>query len=181
MEDKSIYTHFIEGERIYLREVRISDVNEDYYKWLNDNEIGQYLETRFQPQSIESIREYVSSLLGSCESIFLAIIVKENDKHIGNIKLGPINWLHRFADVSLMLGDKENWGKGYGTEAIKLVVDYAFSRLNLHRLNAGIYENNVGSIKVFTKVGFKEEGTLIKKRFFKGQYINEKIFGIINE
>jgi len=173
--------HFIEGKQIYLREVRLSDVGEQYYKWLNDNEVSQFLETKFFPQSIKSIENYVSSMLCSKESVFLAIIVKENEKHIGNIKIGPINWIHRFADVSLVIGDKKSWGKGFGSEAIKLVVEYSFKKLNLHRLSAGIYSNNVGSIKAFEKAGFKEEGIKKSIRFFNGSYIDEKIFGIVKE
>jgi len=179
--EKKNLAHFIEGDRIYLREVRLSDVNEEYYNWLNDNEVSQFLETKFFPQSIKAIEEYVSSMIGSQESVFLAIVVKENNKHIGNIKIGPINWIHRFADIALVIGDKESWGKGYGTEAIKLVVDYAFNKLNLHRLNAGIYANNIGSIKAFEKAGFKDEGTRKNMRFFNGKYIDEKLYGIVNE
>lgn len=181
MENNKKYNHFIEGERIYLREVRLSDVNENYYKWLNDDEITRYMEIRFFPQSIELIKEYVSSLSGSYESVFLAIIEKEREKHIGNIKIGPINWIHRFADVSLFIGDKEVWGKGYGTEAIRLSIEYAFNILNLHRLQAGICDMNTASIKVFEKAGFKKEATFRGKRFYKGRYIDEKIYGIINE
>lgn len=181
MNNKVEYTHFIEGKRIYLREVRLSDVNEDYYKWLNDNELSQYLETKFFPQSMELIEEYVANILGSRDNSFLAIIEKERDKHIGNIKLGSINWIHRFADISLFIGDKEVWGKGYGTEAIKLVVDYAFNRLNLHRLQAGIYDGNIASIKAFQKAGFKEEANFKEKRFYNGSYMDEKIYGIVNE
>lgn len=174
------HKHFIEGKRIYLREVRLSDVNEQYYRWLNDGEVSQFLETRFFPQSLASIEKYVENLSISCDSVFLAIIIKKTNKHIGNIKIGSINWIHRFADVALVLGDKTNWGKGYATEAIKLIVDYAFTTLNLHRLNAGIYANNVGSLKAFLKAGFKEEGTQRKARFFRDKYVDEKIVGIVN-
>lgn len=181
MNDLNKKGYFIEGERLYMREVRLTDVGDQYYNWLNDSEVSQFLETKFTPQSQESIKEYVSQMSGSQDSVFLAIVLKDSDKHIGNIKIGPINWYHRFADIALVIGDRGSWGKGYGTEAIKAVVGYAFSKLNLHRLNAGIYENNLGSIKAFLKAGFKEEGTIIKSRFFNGKYINEKIFGIISE
>jgi RimJ/RimL family protein N-acetyltransferase len=175
------YKHYIEGEKIYLREVRITDVNEEYYQWMNDSEVNQYLETRFIPQSIESIRKYVEKFDGSMNEIFLAICLKENDKHIGNIKLGPINWIHRFSDVSLILGDKNYWGKGIATEAIKLITNYAFTVLNLHKLRAGCYEQNVASKKAFEKAGYGVESVFNKQYMFNSKYVNIFSLTIFNE
>lgn len=84
-------TAFITGKHIYLRDVRLSDVNENYYRWMNDPEVIKYIESRFFPVSIEALEEYVKEKDKDKDSIFLAIIYKENQKHIGNIKLGPIN------------------------------------------------------------------------------------------
>src|SRR5262249_20541648 len=148
------FKHFIDGERIYLREVRPADVNENYYHWMNDPEVTQYLESGFYPNSMEGLREYVTQMSGDRDSVFLAIIVKEGNRHIGNIKLGPINWIHRFADVGLLIGAKEYWGQGFATEAIRLVTNYGFQVLNLHKLTAGCYEPNQGSFRAFLKVGY---------------------------
>lgn len=179
--NKNIFRPFVQGECIYLREVRVSDVNENYYSWMNDPEVNQYLETRFFPYSHEKIENYVRETGKDINSVFMAIITKEENRHIGNIKIGPINWFHRFADVSLIIGEKRFWGSGYGAEAIQLVVHYAFQKLNLNRLQAGIAAANTGSIKAFSKAGFSEEGKLRKKRFLDGKYIDEILFGIINE
>jgi [ribosomal protein S5]-alanine N-acetyltransferase len=174
-------SHLIEGTNIYLREVSLSDVCETYLNWLNDNEVNQFLETRFCEQSLGVIKKYVEDVLKAPDFVFFVIIVKEGQIHIGNIKIGPINKNHGFADVSLFLGDKKRWRQGYGSEAIKLVVRYAFEELNLHRLNAGVYANNIGSIKAFLKSGFKEEGTLKDMRLSNGVYVDEKLFGIVNK
>lgn len=169
---------FIDGERIYLREVRLSDVTENYYRWMNDPEVVQYLETRFFPYSREKIESYVRQMQEDADSAFMAVIVKNGDEHIGNIKIGPINWFHRFADIALIIGEKKSWGRGYGTEAIKLVTDYAFNTLNLHKLTAGIYANNIGSIEAFKKAGFSVEGVRKKQRLYHGEYVDEVILGI---
>ena len=171
--------HFIKGERIYLREVRPSDVNENYYRWMNDPEVTRYLESRFYPNSMEGLREYVAGKLGDRDNVFLAIVLKDGDRHIGNIKLGPINWIHRLADVGILIGEKDCWGKGYATEAIRLVVDYAFRELNLHKVTAGCYDANQGSVRAFLKAGFTQEGVRKSQVYCDGQYVDTILMGII--
>ncbi len=172
---------FLEGDRIYLREVRLSDVGENYYQWMNDPEVTRYLEARFYPNPVERLREYVAGKLGDRNNVFLAIVLKESDRHIGNIKLGPINWIHRFADVGLLVGEKDCWGKGYATEAIRLVTHYAFNTLDLRRLTAGCYDANMGSAKAFLKAGWQQEG-LRKGHFYcNGSYVDEILLGIVRQ
>lgn len=175
------YHHFIEGSGIYLREVRLSDVNENYYQWLNDPEINQFLETRFLPQSMHNIEEFVRSKDGNSNEVLLAICDKTSSKHIGNIKVGPINWIHRYADVSLLIGDKAFWGKGIATEAIQLVSHFSFNVLNLHKLKAGCYEKNVGSMKAFEKAGFEKEGLLKKLWMLNGTFQDQVLLGLCAE
>jgi len=170
--------HFLEGKRLYLREVRPSDVSENYYRWMNDPEVTHYLESRFYPNSIEGLREYVESKLGDRDNVFLAIVLKEGGRHIGNIKLGPINWIHRFADVGIVIGEKDCWGKGYATESIRLVVDYAFHVLNLHKVTAGCYSLNEGSAKAFQKAGFVVEGTHRQQYYCCGSYVDGVLLGL---
>lgn len=156
--NKSHFYPFLVGDRLYLREVCLADVNEYYFRWMNDPEVTQYLESRFYPNSMESLLEYVKGFQGNKDNIFLAIVLKENHKHIGNIKMGPINWFHRLADIGIMIGEKDCWGKGYATEAISLLAEHAFRNLNLHKLTAGFYKTNQGSLKAFQKAGFEVEG-----------------------
>lgn len=172
---------FLEGDRVYLREVRISDVGENYYQWMNDPEVTRYLEARFYPNPVDGLREYVASKLGDRNNVFLAIVLKESDRHIGNIKLGPINWIHRFADVGLLVGEKDCWGKGYATEAIRLITHYAFNTLDLRRLTAGCYDANRGSAKAFFNAGWQQEG-LRKNHFYcNGSYVDEILLGIVRQ
>lgn len=173
--------YYIEGIQIYLREVRLSDVNENYYAWLNDSSVNQYLETRFFSSSIHNIEQFVKQMDCKSDEIFFAICDKQNDKHIGNIKLGPINWLHRFGDISLFIGDKNYWGKGVATEAISLVTRFGFNKLYLNKIKAGCYANNLGSKKAFLKAGYIVEGTLRKQVFSNGNYQDSYILGILSD
>ena len=181
MSAKDNFYLFLVGERIYLREVRPSDVNENYYRWMNDPEVIQYLESRFHSNSRESLKAYVQIYDGDTDTIFLAIILKEKEQHIGNIKLGPINWYHRFGDIGIIIGDKEYWGKGYAAEAISLLSEHAFKNLNLHKLTAGCYKPNEGSLRAFEKAGFETEGVRKKHCFFNGKYVDAILLGLLNE
>jgi len=175
------YNHFLEDDDLYLREVRIEDVNEDYYKWMNDPEVNKYLENRFFPQSVENIKNYVEKMSRKNDEIFFAICLKNDNEHIGNIKIGPINWIHRRAEVSLVIGNKSCWGKGYATKAISLITRYAFDILNLHKLTAGCYKDNIASYKAFSNVGFVEEGLLKDEYFLNGKFIESVRFGLIKQ
>jgi [ribosomal protein S5]-alanine N-acetyltransferase len=170
--------HYLCGKRIYLREVRETDANDDYYRWLNDPEVNQYLETRYIVQSKELIKKYIQDKQSSLDEPFFAICLIDNDRHIGNIKLGPINWIHRKADVSLFIGTKDLWGKGYASEAISLISDYAFNILGLNKLKAGAYAENTGSIKAFEKCGFKKEGVFKDDVLFEGELLDSVILGL---
>ncbi len=177
MEENEI---LIQGERIYLRKIKLSDVNEDYLKWMNNKKVTQFLESRFSEQTLDSIKEYVKKTSDSKGSMLLAIVVKKDEKHIGNIRL-TIDSNHKIGEIGIMIGDKDCWGKAYGTEAIKLLIGYAFNTLNLHRLTAYIYAPNLGSINAFKKSGFEEEGTKREVRICNGKYVDEKILGIVNQ
>jgi RimJ/RimL family protein N-acetyltransferase len=172
--------YHIEGERICLRDVRPDDVNENYIRWMNDPEVTQYLEARFSPCAEDDIKRYVGSMAGKDDEIFLAICLRDGGAHIGNIKLGPINKHHSFAYISLVIGEKGCWGKGYATEAISLMVRFAFDELGLHKVMAGCYANNAGSAKAFEKAGFSREGIERKKWMCNGEYVDGVVLGLVN-
>lgn len=174
------YAHFIDGPRLYLREVRPSDVNGTYYGWMNDSEVTRYLESRFYPNPIESLHDFVAKRVGDHDNIFLAIVRKDDNRHIGNIKLGPINWIHRFADVGLLIGEKDCWGQGYATEAIHLVTHYAFRTLNLHSLTAGCYASNQGSARAFLKAGWYQVGQRKSSLFLDGHFEDAILLGVVS-
>lgn len=172
-------SRFLVSQRLYLREVRISDVGDHYYAWMNTPEITRFLESRFYPHSIEQLREYVEIQAEDPDIVFLAIVLSEGDRHIGNLKLGPVDWIHRRAEIGILIGEEDCWGQGYASEAIALAADYAFRRLNLHKLTAGCYETNHGSVKAFEKAGFKREGVRSQHYFADGAYVDAVLLGRI--
>ena len=171
----------IESKRLLLRPVELTDVNEQYQAWMNDPAVMKYTESRFQTHSLEQIRQYVASVQADPSSRFFAIIEHESGKHIGNIKIGHIHPVHRHADVGIIIGDKASWGKGYATESLRLVAGYARESLKLHKLTAGIYANNIGSIQAFLKAGFVVEGRFSRHWFCDGEYVDGLQMGLLLE
>jgi [ribosomal protein S5]-alanine N-acetyltransferase len=146
------------GGRVILRLVNPRDCTARYVAWLQDPEVNRYLETRWTPQSIESVRAFVEAMRNSSANYLLAIL-DENEMHIGNIKIGPVNAHHLHADVSYFIGERDRWGKGLATDAIRGASRLAFDRLGLYRVQAGVYASNVGSIRALERVGFRREGS----------------------
>lgn len=149
---------WIEGERVRLRLVELGDCNDRYVAWLRDPEVNRYLETRWYEQTLETVRDFVRGVIAAQNAYLFAIVERATSLHVGNVKIGPIDPHHLLADVSYFIGDRAAWAKGLGTDAVRVATNFAFSRLGLHRVQAGFYETNVGSQRVLEKAGFKCEG-----------------------
>ena len=148
------------SDRIHLRSISESDVRQEYCDWLNDPEINCYLESRYQTQTLADIARFVAEKRDSDSEYLFAMVRNADDKHFGNIKIGPIRPRHRLADVSLFIGNRDYWGKGFASEAIKRITSFAFDELCLNKVSASIYADNVGSVQAFIKAGWQREAVL---------------------
>lgn len=167
------YKSYLESDRIYFRDLVEEDIDNGYYNWLNDPEVSRYLETRYSIQTKNKIKQFIIDQTASPNVHLFAICFKENDTHIGNIKLGPINFLHRRGDLSYLIGRKEYWGKGLGSESVEIIIEFAKKTLNLHKIDAGVYEENIGSYRVLIKNGFKEQGRIKDHWYLNNKYQDE--------
>jgi RimJ/RimL family protein N-acetyltransferase len=154
---------------IYLQSIEEDDVSDEYVRWLNDPIINQYLETRHSTQDLQSILAYVVHIQDNPNEHLFTIRLKENNKHVGNIKVGNINTHYNIAEISLFIGDKTVWGKGIATQAIQLISSFSIKKLKLRKLNAGAYEQNVASTKAFLNAGYTRDGVLRNHYIFKNQ------------
>lgn len=168
---------FIDLGEIYLRGLRESDLQGDWYKWFNDKEVTAFQNKGIFPNTFEKQREYFESVNRSRDDVVLAIIHDKDDTHIGNIGLHRIDYIHRHAEVGIVLGEKKHWKKGYATQCLKAVTDYSRNTLNLHRLTAYLMKGNTGSHKAFLSAGFKEEGTMFERFYKNGAYLDAIIVG----
>jgi RimJ/RimL family protein N-acetyltransferase len=179
MQDEKNLTPFLDGKQVYLRGLRVSDAQGNYCRWMNDPAVTRCLESRFFPSTVENLEAYVTRMLNDPTYVFLAIIAKDSNTHIGNVKLGPINWIHRFGDIGILLGEKSYWRRGIASEVIKIFAGYAFRQLNLHKLTAGCYSTNPGAIKAFEKAGFVREGIRKSQYYWDGKYVDCVLLGCV--
>ena len=141
-----------------LRPLAEADCTPAYVAWLEDPDVNRYLETRHARQTLESVREFVTGVNARDNEHLFGIFLREDERHIGNIKVGPVLARHPVADVSLLIGARDCWGRGYATEAIRAVSEHAFAVLGVKKLSAGMYKGNEGSLRSFIKAGYQQEG-----------------------
>ncbi len=162
----------ITGKRIFLNPLNEEQVSSDYIRWMQDPQVLRYLTGRDKGYSRAELKRYVARMRKSPNDYLFGIFLKKKYQHIGNIKIGNVNALHKFADLGLIIGCKEEWGKGYATEAIALATQYAFQALRLNKLTAGMIVDNVGSYQAFIKAGYRKVGHLTRHVLFKGRYVD---------
>lgn len=149
---------------IYLRPLREEDFTERYLEWFRDLDVTRFLDARdiTREDAVQNLRD------GQKKNAWylFAICETATDRHIGNLKVGPIHWRHRTSDLVTVLGERDSWGKGYGRQAVALGIEVACKELNIRKLSASIDSLNTASIKAYTAAGFEIEASL------KDQFMN---------
>ncbi len=169
----------LETERLLLRPLTEADASQRYADWLNDPEVNQYLETRHSLQTVDSCREFIRQCNADPGSHLLGVFLKGSGQHIGNVKVGFINALYEHGQISLFIGEKTCWGQGFSSELVREVSRYAFADLGLNRLEAGCYEDNLASLRVFLKCGYTVEGFLREQVTLNGKRMGVFWLGVL--
>ncbi|MFH1776595.1 MAG: GNAT family protein [Candidatus Omnitrophota bacterium] len=170
---------FLKGKNILLCPLSKKHDLGAYASWLNDQETTLFMGSGRFPVTVTGLKAYIDSYNKSKDGILLGIFLKKGLRHIGNITLNGVDWKNRHGEIGIIIGDKKVRGKGYGTEAIKLIVEHAFAKLNLHKLYTGMVEGNEASRKAFKKSGFKEEAVLKEHFYLNGEYLNYYRLGLL--
>ncbi|MFX1363951.1 MAG: GNAT family N-acetyltransferase [Promethearchaeota archaeon] len=156
---------------------------DSFLKWFNDPEITQYL-IMYRPMTRMAEEDWIENLKENDDDIHFSIVVFHEDdpeKLIGNCGLHKINWKDRIAEVGIVIGEKEYQNKGYGTEALDILLEYGFDTVNLNRIELYVYEYNTRAIKSYKKVGFVEEGRKRQFIWHKGKYYDTILMSILAE
>ena len=172
------YFKKLEGEKVYLSPINQDDY-ETYVKWLNNPNITQFLDCNDSLITLSNEKDILLKI-GNEEFCF-AIIKKEDDTLLGNVGVTKIDYKNGKAELGIFIGDEENLSKGYGSEAIKLIINFAFNEIRLHSVMLTVFSNNPRAIKAYTKCGFKEFGRRHEAIYHNGEYLDLIYMEIINE
>lgn len=168
-------------DRLKIRTLRIKDVTLGYVKGLNDLEVNKFLvNVRLEKQDKEKVSGFILHNLRSPHDLLLGIFLKEGNAFIGTVRVGDISNFHYFCTVGICLFNKKYWGKGYALEAIEKVCDFIFKELKLHYIEAGVYEENRASMKLFKKAGFKIQVRYKNKYRYQDDFKPVIIWGLTN-
>lgn len=166
------------GEKCYLAPINMDDAKQ-FAEWINDVEVTKYLLGSRLPVTLEDEENFLKNF--SKNNNIFSIVDKELNQLIGSISLMSIDYYNDTADLGVFIGDKDYWNKGYGSEAIVLILDHGFNFLNLNNISLNTAEYNVRAIKSFKKIGFKEIGKKRKSIRIAGNYYDTILMDIIQE
>jgi RimJ/RimL family protein N-acetyltransferase len=171
------------GEKVMLREYQKGDLTH-MREWVNDPEIVDNLSDIFlHAHSLNETENFLDAILeGKSENqIHFVIADKQPGNYIGQIDIIRIDWKNRVAELGIVIGKKDLLGKGFGTDAIKLLQYFVFEKLNLNRLQLSLHDYNKRAYKCYLKCGFIEEGRSRQSFFINGHYTDRIFMGILQE
>ena len=147
----------IEGERVALGPLR-RDLLPLYQRWMNDPVVGRTLGAGLRPLLLEDEQQWYDRKIGATDTVLFQIYVRDGWRPIGTTGLEELDHQHGVADFGILIGEKDCWDQGYGTEATRLVLDYAFNVLGLHNVMLCVYDHNRRGARAYEKAGFKVIG-----------------------
>ena len=162
MRAKKIHT-----ERLILKQLNLNHLSDDYVRWMNDTDVNKYLESGGD-YTISKLEQFLKEQEEK-DILFWAIHIKESNKHIGNIKIDPINESTMSGEYGIMIGDKEEWGKGFAKEASNAVIDYCFKELDLNEITLGVIDSNLSAVQLYENMGFVRIGEINNDRLYNGK------------
>ncbi len=167
------------GDNIYLSPISVDDV-EQYAEMVNNIKVSVGLGYLSYTNIIdfESEKEFLISV--KKEKMF-AVRLLENDELLGNIGFNSLDIINRNGALGVLIGNPKYQRKGYGTEALKLILDYGFSFLNLRNISLSVFEYNEPAYNLYKKVGFKEAGRLRKAVEIMGKTYDVIIMDMLKE
>ena len=183
----------IYGVKTRLRRIERQDIP-TFVRWFGDPQVREYLLMN-RPISVAEEERWFEGLLERHDTELFAIeaaaegapvtppagaVTPDHWVHIGNTALEDINWTHRAAELGIVIGEKEYWGRGFGSDAIRTLVRFGFEEMNLHRIHLHVYEDNARAIRAYEKCGFQHEGRLRDGVYRHGRYYDLLAMSILS-
>lgn len=172
---------FLAGEHVYLRPLEPGDAMKMHQNYHNQSELRRLTGVQ-RSVTFEHIQIYINKVNNDPDRAQFAICRQDNDDLIGDIALNEIEIRHnRSANLRIAIDQEGNTGRGFGTEAIRLLLDYGFGFLNLHRVELEVYTINPRAIRAYEKVGFVREGIKRKNWYYDHQYYDSIMMSILED
>lgn len=167
------------GKKIALRPLTEKDLP-ICLKWVQDPEVTKY--TRFPfAKNLKEEQKWFRDLSKNQNERLFAIVAKDSGKYIGNMGVHHIDTMHKRCFVGILIGDKNYWNKGFGTDAMKTLLQYCFKNLKMHRVALTVLPQNKGGLRCYEKCGFRKEGVLKDESFYKGKFWDCYIMAVIKK
>lgn len=179
MEEQVVLFHSLEGEKIYFKELRVEDAQE-IHNYASDQEVSRFIGWNLM-STLEKTSEFIEIMLkreSAGTHLYSSIVEKLTQSIIGTAIIFNFDQEANQAEIGYVL-HKDHWGKGYGTEIVALMSDFAFKSLNLHKLHAIVVHANIGSARILEKNGYESEGRLKDHYFIEDKYYDALLFGKI--
>lgn len=164
---------FLTAKQVYLRPLAVTD-GDSFYQWSLDRAVTQFSLSSFsRPQSLADHQKWLTNLSDNNNTVALGICCQQTDQLIGYAGIAGISQLNRCGEYFILIGDKSYWQRGIATEVTRIVTEYGFSTLGLHRIELTAFSANIGAIKAYTKAGFQQEGIMRQAGFRNGQFLDK--------
>ena len=168
----------LKGQKVILRTVRLEDAPR-FVRWFNDPTVTKFLLMRCMKLNEEV--KWIKDRLKNPPANKLHFCIDTIDgEHIGACGLDDIHERNSRAEIGIMIGNKKFWNKGYGTDAMKVLIDYTFKKLKLHRLGLNVYDYNDRAIRVYENLGFKLEGKVREANFYNKKFRDFYYMGLLD-
>jgi len=168
----------IKTERLILKPLSLLHVSNNYLNWLNDPIVNEYI-TNSGNYTLKKLKSFLKDIENK-DIYFWAIHLINDNKHIGNIKIDPINTKHGLGQYGIMMGDRSEWNKGYAKESSLAVINYCFNTLNLRKITLEVIVDNNSAYQLYKKLGFVEEGLRKDQEFHNKSYYDSCIMALFN-
>jgi RimJ/RimL family protein N-acetyltransferase len=169
---------FLIGSKITLRGALREDMTV-YRRWLDNPIVTEYLEMGWRPTSGAILDETFEALTNAADTSAFVMVEKTSGRAVGTCGLYQIQWVARRAQFNILIGEPDAWNKGLGTEALELLLDYGFERLNLNSIFLGVNAENKGAVRSYEKAGFVHEGCRRQFIYRNGRYYDSLMMSVL--